>query len=201
MVKAGNMVRENDTTLVTVVQLSPVHVTFGIPEQVLPEVQRLNAQEVLTVEASIGDGAPLEGRLDFIDNTVDAATGTIRLKAVFSNIDKALWPGQFVGVRLRLRTEKDRTLVSDSAIQNGLDGKYVWLVKNGIANMTPVTVLRTYKPAKGQEQAVIGSGIGPGDVVVSEGQLRLTPGARVTLLNSLPMLSSQPSTAETKPAP
>jgi multidrug efflux system membrane fusion protein len=201
MVKAGNMVREKDTTLVTVVQLSPVHVTFGIPEQVLPEVQRLNAQEVLTVEASIGDGAPLEGRLDFIDNTVDATTGTIRLKAVFSNIDKALWPGQFVGVRLRLRTEKDRTLVSDSAIQNGLDGKYVWLVKNGIANMTPVTVLRTYKPAKGQEQAVIGSGIGPGDVVVSEGQLRLTPGARVTLLNSLPMLSSQPSTAETKPAP
>jgi multidrug efflux system membrane fusion protein len=199
MVKAGNMVRESDTTLVTVLQLSPIHVTFGIPEQVLPEVQRLNARGPLTVEASNGDGAPLEGQLDFIDNTVDATTGTIRLKAAFPNTDNALWPGQFVNVRVRLRVEKDKTLVPDSSIQNGLDGKYVWLAKAGIANMVPVTVLRTYKPEKGPEQAIVGSGIRPGDTIVSEGQLRLTPGAHIALLNapSEPRLSS----TETNPAP
>jgi multidrug efflux system membrane fusion protein len=76
------------------------------------------------VEASIGDGPPLAGQLDFIDNTVDATTGTIRLKAAFPNTDKALWPGQFVNVRLRLRIDKDKILVPDSSIQNGLDGKY-----------------------------------------------------------------------------
>ena len=199
MVKAGNMVRESDTTLVTVLQLSPIHVTFGIPEQVLPEVQRLNAHGPLIVEASNGDGAPLEGQLDFIDNTVDATTGTIRLKAAFPNTDNALWPGQFVNVRVRLRVEKDKTLVPDSSIQNGLDGKYVWLAKAGIATMVPVTVLRTYKPEKGPEQAIVDSGIRPGDTIVSEGQLRLTPGAHIALLNapSEPQLSS----AETKPAP
>jgi multidrug efflux system membrane fusion protein len=199
MVKAGNMVRESDTTLVTVLQLSPIHVTFGIPEQVLPEVQRLNAHGPLTVEASNGDGTPLEGQLDFIDNTVDATTGTIRLKAAFPNTDNALWPGQFVNVRVRLRVEKDKTLVPDSSIQNGLDGKYVWLAKAGIANMVPVTVLRTYKPEKGPEQAIVGSGIRPGDTIVSEGQLRLTPGAHIALLNapSEPQLSG----TETKPAP
>jgi multidrug efflux system membrane fusion protein len=199
MVKAGNMVRESDTTLVTVLQLSPIHVTFGIPEQVLPEVQRLNAHGPLIVEASNGDGAPLEGQLDFIDNTVDATTGTIRLKAAFPNTDNALWPGQFVNVRVRLRVEKDKTLVPDSSIQNGLDGKYVWLAKAGIANMVPVTVLRTYKPEKGLEQAVVGSGIRPGDTIVSEGQLRLTPGARVALLNA--PSEQRLSSTETKPAP
>ena len=199
MVKAGNMVRESDTTLVTVLQLSPIHVTFGIPEQVLPEVQRLSAQGPLTVEASNGNGAPLQGQLDFIDNTVDATTGTIRLKAAFPNTDNALWPGQFVNVRVRLRVEKDKTLVPDSSIQNGLDGKYVWLAKAGIANMVPVTVLRTYKPEEGPEQAIVGSGIRPGDTIVSEGQLRLTPGAHIALLNapSEPRLSS----TGTKPAP
>jgi len=199
MVKAGNMVRESDTTLVTVLQLSPIHVTFGIPEQVLSEVQRLNAHGPLIVEASNGDGAPLEGQLDFIDNAVDATTGTIRLKATFTNTDNALWPGQFVNVRVRLRVEKDKTIVPDSSIQNGLDGKYVWLAKAGIANMVPVTVLRTYKPEKGPEQAIVGSGIRPGDTIVSEGQLRLTPGAHIALLNA----PSEPraSSTETKPAP
>ena len=141
----------------------------------------------------------MQGQLDFIDNTVDATTGTIRLKAAFPNTDNALWPGQFVNVRVRLRVEKDKTLVPDSSIQNGLDGKYVWLAKAGIANMVPVTVLRTYKPEKGPEQAIVGSGIRPGDTIVSEGQLRLTPGAHIALLNAPaePRLSS----TETKPAP
>ncbi|HEX3473271.1 MAG TPA: efflux RND transporter periplasmic adaptor subunit, partial [Silvibacterium sp.] len=181
LVKAGNMVRDNDTTLVTVLQLAPIQVVFGIPEQNLSEVQRLNAGGQLTVEASNGDGSVIEGRLVFIDNTVDAATGTIRLKAVFSNTDNALWPGEFVNARLRLRMEKARTLVPESAIQNGQDGKYVWLVRSGIATVAPVTVLRTYELPGGPDLAVIGSGINPGDMIVTEGQLRLTAGARISL--------------------
>lgn len=184
MVKAGNVVREDDTTLVTILQLSPINVTFGIPEQVLPEVQRLNARGPLTVEASNGDGSKVEGHLVFVDNTVDATTGTIRLKAIFPNTGRELWPGQFVHVQLRLRMEKGRIVLPQSAIQDGLDGKYAWVVKSGVAEMVPVSVSRTYKPEGRPEQAIVGSSIHPGDMVVSEGQLRLTPGARVLLLNA-----------------
>jgi membrane fusion protein, multidrug efflux system len=199
MLKAGNMVRDNDTTLVTLLQLAPIHVTFGVPEQILPEVQRLNGAGRLTVEASNGDGGAFEGRLVFIDNTVDATTGTIRLKASFPNTDGALWPGQFVNVRLRLQMEKGRTLVPETSIQEGLDGKYVWLVKAGTATVAPVTVLRTYQPENGPEQAILGSGISPGDTVVTEGQLRLTPGAKVALLDTPRKQPSQLLSHNTKP--
>ncbi len=184
MVNAGNMIRDNDTTLVTLLQLAPIQVTFGIPEQSLPEVRRLNDGGSLTVEVSNGNGPTLSGHLVFIDNTVDATTGTIRLKAVFPNADNALWPGEFVNIRLRLQVEKARTLVPESAIQNGLNGKYVWLVRSGTVSVAPVDVVRSYKPSSGSTQAVIGSGINPGDTVVTEGQLRLTAGARISLLDT-----------------
>jgi membrane fusion protein, multidrug efflux system len=200
MVKTGNMVRENDTTLVTLLQLSPIYVAFGIPEQIFPEVQRLNAGGHLTVEVSNGDGSKFEGHLAFIDNTVDATTGTIKLKATFPNIDNALWPGQFVTVRVRLRIEPGRTLVPATAIQDGLDGKYVWRVRSNIATLAPVTVLRTYKSQNGPEQAVIGGGIVPGDTVVTEGQLRLTPGSRITTLDMPRKDASLPSLNNTRPA-
>lgn len=187
LVKAGNIVRDNDTTLVTLLQLSPVTVSFGVPEQVLAEVQRLSRQGSLTVEASTSGGASLQGSLVFIDNTVDTTTGTIRLKATFSNTDNALWPGEFVNVRLRLRMENGRMVVPAAAVQDGLDGKYVWLIQSGIATTAPVTILRTYRPVNGPEQAIIASGIHPRDAVVTEGQLRLTPNARVLLLNAAPI--------------
>lgn len=188
MVKAGNMVRDNDTTLVTLLQLAPIYVTFGIPEQSLPEVRHLNAAGQLIVKASTdattAGSFATEGHLAFIDNTVNSTTGTIRLKAVFPNTDNALWPGEFVNVRLRLGVETGRTVVPESSIQEGLDGKYVWLVKSGIASTAPVTLLRTYRPPTGPEQASIRGGIKPGDTVVTEGQLRLTPGATVALLDT-----------------
>ncbi len=197
-VKAGNVVRDSDATLVTLLQISPIYVTFGIPEQSLPEVQRLNAKGELTVEATNGDGATYTGGLSFIDNTVDAATGTIKLKAMFPNAGRELWPGQFVNVRLRLRVDHGRTVVPGTAIQEGLDGKYVWLVQSGIATTRPVTVVRTYKPEGSSsenesEEAVIGNGLGPGATVVTEGQLRLTSGARVTVLDAPQQAPSRPS--------
>jgi multidrug efflux system membrane fusion protein len=193
MVKAGNIVRDNDTTLLTLLQLAPIHVTFGVPEQVLPELQGRTAGGPLAVEVSNGEGSALEGRLVFIDNTVDRTTGTIRLKAAFPNTNGALWPGQFVNVRVRLGIERGRTLVPETSIQDGQDGKYVWLVKSGIASVAPVTVLRTYRPENGPEQAVVGGGISPGDTVVTEGQLRLTSGARIALLDPLRNQPSPPS--------
>lgn len=186
-VKAGNMVRDNDTTLVTVLQLAPIEVTFGIPEQNLPEVRRLNTAGQLTVTASIGgtntNASAREGHLAFIDNTVDTSTGTIRLKAIFPNADSTLWPGEFANVRLRLRMEPRRIVVPESSIQDGLDGKYVWLVKSGVASIAAVTVQRTYRPPTGPEQAIVGVGIMPGDMVVTEGQLRLTTGATIAILD------------------
>jgi membrane fusion protein, multidrug efflux system len=194
-VKAGNMVRDNDTTLVTLLQLAPIYVTFGIPEQSLPEVRRLNSAGQLTVNASIdgtnGTAPVVEGHLAFVDNTVDAATGTIRLKAVFPNTDNALWPGEFIKVRLRLGVETSKTVVPESSIQDGLDGKYVWLIKSGTASIAPVTVQRIYRSATGAEQAVVGSGIKPGEMVVTEGQLRLTAGATINLLDALPKISPE----------
>ena len=191
LVKAGNMVRDNDTTLVSLVQLAPVYVTFGIPEQSLAEVQRISAGGQMTVGAIIGDGPAVEGRLVFIDNTVDTSTGAIRLKAVFPNSDHLLWPGQFVDVRLRLRVDRARIVVPESAVQDGLDGKFIWLAQSGIASVAPVTVVRTFKPQSGPEEAIVGSGIKPGDLVITEGQLRLTAGARISLLNAPAARSQQ----------
>ena len=194
-VKVGNMVRDNDTTLVTLLQLAPIYVTFGIPEQSLPEVRRLNAAGQLTVNVSIdgtnGTSSVVEGHLAFVDNTVDATTGTIRLEAVFSNNDNALWPGEFVKVRLRLGVETSKTVVPESSIQDGLDGKYVWLIKSGTASIAPVTVQRIYRSPTGAEQAVVGSGIKPGEMVVTEGQLRLTAGATINLLDALPNIAPE----------
>jgi membrane fusion protein, multidrug efflux system len=186
-VKAGNVVRENDTTLVTLLQLAPIHVTFGIPEQALADVQRLSAQGPLEVEAGTGAGTMAQGRLDFIDNQIDAATGTIRLKASFPNADGALWPGEFVNVRLRLRVENGKLVVPESAMQQGVDGRYVWRVEADLATIVPVTVERTYKQqaANGSVTSLTvlgGGGLQPHDAVVTEGQLRLTPGARVTTI-------------------
>lgn len=190
LVKMGNLVRDNDTTLVTLLQLAPIYATFGIPEQSLPEVQRLNAQGPLNVEAYSGDGARMEGHLAFIDNAVDATTGAVRMKAIFSNFDGALWPGEFIHVRVRLRTDLSQTVVPDSCIQNGLNGSYVWVIRGSRATMTPVSVQRVYAPQGEPGLAVIAGGIRPGEIVVTEGQLRITVGAKVSILN----------TSTTKPA-
>jgi len=190
-VKAGNVVLQNDTTLVTLLQLAPIRVTFGVQEQALAEVQRLSATGPLEVEAGNGDGSPAKGRLDFIDNSVDPTTGTVRLKATFSNVDHPLWPGEFVNVRLRLKVDPHQIVIPQSAVQQGLDGRYAWRVQSNVATMVPVTVLRTYRPPTSSSQAaseiaVLGSGLNPGDMIVTEGQLRLTPGARVSLLGPPP---------------
>jgi membrane fusion protein, multidrug efflux system len=181
-VKAGNLVKDNDTTLVTVLQMSPIYVSFGLPEQTLNAVRAYAANHPLEVQSVNGEGKSEAGTLRFIDNTVDATTGTIKLKASFPNVGRSLWPGEFVNVQARLNVEHDRILVPSRTIQTGPQGKYVWVMQGDTASMRPVDVLRLYQPPNQSEQAVIGNGLKPGEMVISEGQLRLMPGAKVRLL-------------------
>lgn len=185
-VKAGNLIKDNDAALVTLLQISPINVSFGVPEQLLPQVQKYNAAHPLLVTASSDGGQnTATGALRFIDSSVDNTTGTIKLKAEFPNSDHALWPGQFVNVQARLNMEHNRILVPSRTIQTGPQGKYVWVMNSGdnTVAMRPVTVLRNYTPEKATEESVIGAGLQPGEMVVSEGQMRLAPGAKVRLLD------------------
>jgi multidrug efflux system membrane fusion protein len=179
-IQEGNLVKANDTiSLVVVNQVVPVSVSFSVPEQQLPDVRRYQADGELKVAAAFanGSGAPIPGRLSFVDNTTDVTTGTIRLKAEFANTDHALWPGQFVNVALTLTSQKDAIVVPSTAIQNGPNGQYVFVVK---ADRT--VDLRDVKVARSEGNVtVIASGLMPGDTVVTIGQLRLAPGVKVAL--------------------
>jgi multidrug efflux system membrane fusion protein len=184
-VKTGSLARENDTTLVTILQVTPVYVSFSLPENLLAEVRKYNATRPLPVMATTADGATATGALKFIDNSVDATTGTIKLKASFENTARKLWPGQFVNVRAQLGLEHGRIVVPARTLQTGPKGKYVWVKKDdSTVEMREVQVLRTFAGTSAGEQAVIGSGLRPGEMVISEGQMRLMPGAHVRLLGS-----------------
>jgi multidrug efflux system membrane fusion protein len=165
--------------------VTPVYVSFSVPENMLAEVRKYNASHPLQVSATTADGVTTTGTLRFIDSSVDATTGTIRLKAAFENAQRKLWPGQFVDVRARLGMEQNRIVVPARTIQTGPRGKYVWLKKDdGSVEMRDVQVLRNYTAPSGGEQAVIASGLRSGEMVISEGQMRLMPGAHVRLLGS-----------------
>lgn len=184
-VKAGNIAKENDTTLVTLLQTSPVYVTFSVPENALAQIREFTRRQPLNVTAAPANGAASTGVLRFIDSAVDATTGTIKLKASFDNRARNLWPGQFVNVRARLSLEHDRILVPSQTVQTGPNGKYVWLMQpDHTVAMRPVEVLRNYIEPGSPELAVIGSGLQAGDAVVVEGQSRLMPGARVHVMAS-----------------
>jgi multidrug efflux system membrane fusion protein len=182
-VKPGNLIKDNDVALVTLLEISPIEVSFGVPEELLPEVQKYNAQHPLQIEASSG-GITSVGKLVFIDNSVDATTGTIKLKAKFDNAAHALWPGQFVDIKARLNLERGRVVVPSRTIETGPQGKFVWVMgaDGSSVSIRPVNVERIFKPSKGAEISVISSGVKPGEMVISEGQMRLMPGAKVKVL-------------------
>jgi multidrug efflux system membrane fusion protein len=186
MVHEGNLVKANDkdSVLVVINQLTPIYVTFAVPEQELPAVQRHLAAGQLSVEAAIPQSAepPEQGVLSFVDNTVDRATGTIRLKATFANPDRRLWPGQFVNVVLTLAAQPDAIVVPSQAVQTGQNGTYVYVVRaDRTAEVRPVVVAR-----QREGEAVIQQGLQPGETVVTDGQLRLTSGSQVEVKGSGP---------------
>jgi membrane fusion protein, multidrug efflux system len=180
MVNAGNLVRANDQLpLVTINQLTPAYVSFGLPEPMLPDLRRYMARGSLRVEArpTNGDGPLAVGTVTFIDNAVDQTTGTIKVKATFPNADRQLWPGQFVNVVVRLMTETAALVVPSLAVQTGPDGSYVYLVKEDqTVDLRPVTVARVVGA-----DTVIKDGLAPGDTVVTDGHLRLIPGSRISV--------------------
>ncbi len=180
MIQQGNLVKANDTNaLVVINQVRPIYASFSVPEQDLEAVRRYNADGELKVTAAVPNSThpPLGGKLSFIDNTTDVATGTIRLKAEFPNVDKALWPGQFVDVVLTLTQQKDAIVMPASAVQSGPNGQYVFVVKpDRSVELRDVKIARTEG-----DDAVVASGVVPGDTVVTAGQLRLAPGIKVKL--------------------
>ena len=178
LVNEGNLVRVNDgSPLVIINQINPINVTFAVPEQHLADLKRHMASGKLHVDATFqsDENRPEQGFLAFVDNAVDRSTGTIKLKAEFTNRERRLWPGQFVNVALTLATQSDAVVVPAEVIQVGPEGQQVFVVKEDKrVEMRLVTVGRT----QGGE-AVIAKGLTAGEIVVREGQFLLGPGSRV----------------------
>jgi multidrug efflux system membrane fusion protein len=180
MVHAGNLVRANDQTpLVVINQVTPVFVSFGIPETLLPALRRYMAERTLQVDAAPPNdpAPPATGRITFVDNAVDQTTGTIRIKATFPNENTRLWPGQFVNVSVRLASDSNAIVVPSLAVQAGPEGQFVYVVKSDqTVEMRPVVVSRS----AGRE-TILNSGVKPGEIVVIDGHLRLVPGSRISI--------------------
>ncbi|HUD71895.1 MAG TPA: efflux RND transporter periplasmic adaptor subunit [Dongiaceae bacterium] len=179
-VHAGNLVKENgDTPLVVINQVRPIYVAFSVPEENLGAIRAGQAQESLAVLArsSGATGDPLAGKLTFIDNAVDRATGTLRLKATFPNVDRGLWPGEFVEVGLRMETRRGAVLVPTRAVQTGQQGAFVFVVGADDTVAARAVVTGPLLDAS----TVIEKGVAAGDRVVTDGQLRLVEGTKVAV--------------------
>lgn len=200
-VHTGDLIRANDTNpMVVINEMTPIYVTFSVPGRYLQDIHRYQSQKPLAVEATgqpsvppgaqpaapsasapdipvqVASGPTERGTVSFIDNAVDPSTDTIKLKATFPNTDRMLWPGLFMRITLFMTTEQHAIVVPMSAVQASQNGSYVYVVKaDQTVEMRPVTIQRQ----QGQEM-VIAKGLTPGEVVVTDGQLRLTPGARVS---------------------
>ncbi len=195
-VDEGDIVRANDAaTLVSINQVSPIYVTFGVPQQYLAAINRYRASGSLAVRVTppgIDEKAEL-GELSFVDNTVDSATGTIRLKATFKNADHRLWPGQFANVSVTL-AEPEVLTVASAAIQTSQTGQHVYVVSaERLAELRPVVVERTYEGL-----AVITKGLKEGETVVIDGQLRVVPGRPVEIKQPASATGEAPTKAKSE---
>ncbi len=175
LVKQDNLVKANDVDLVTIHQIQPVNVAFGITENYLPEIRARGGKLTVTATVPNTQVAPSSGTVAFVDNMVDRTTGTIRLKAVFPNADTRLWPGQFVEVSMRLDERANAVIVPGNAVQVGQAGSFVYVVRGD-----RTVELRPIKTgARIDRMLVVEDGLQAGETVVTEGQIRLAPGMRV----------------------
>lgn len=182
MIKEGNLIKENDTMpLVTILQVTPVYVSYAVPERWIEEIRTyMRGRGLAVIAMPEGSQRSETGVLESIDNSVDPTTGTIRLKAKFTNKNLSLWPGGFANVIMTLRTEQDALVVPAQAVQNRQEGPYVWIAKSDMtAELRPVKVSRSQG-----DLAVIASGVQTGEKVITEGQLRVTPGAKLIVSSS-----------------
>jgi membrane fusion protein, multidrug efflux system len=176
MVKIGNVVRQADAAaLATINQISPIYVSFTVPQRSFPDAKAAFAAETAGIEAMIpGSNARTSGQVTMYDNTVDTATGMMTLRATMPNTEEILWPGMLVNTQLTLRTEK-RVVIPATALQLSQAGSFVFVVKDDVATVRPIKVERTV-----DGQSVIESGLAEGDAVVTDGQLLLSNGTKVT---------------------
>lgn len=181
LLRAGNLVRASSgAPLVVINQMAPILVRFAVPATYLGDIRRQGGREMPVTAVPVGDDVANEvGALTFLDNAVDTLTGTVQLKARFPNRSGALWPGALVRVVLELDVERDALVVPLTAVVNGQRGSVVYVVDStGAAHVRPVTVERT-----GDSTVVLHAGVEPGEVVVTDGQLRLTDGTLVQVKN------------------
>jgi len=184
---AGNVVKAPDDTLLTLNRIHPIYVVFAVPEQYLPEIQKQRRGKTLKVSVTYQNMTvtPPQGELTFVDNSVDTTTGTIQLKATFSNEDDALWPGQFVNVTLTLSELTDAVVVPSQALQVGQNGQFVYVVKaDQKVEMRPVKTGISFDGG-----VVVETGLKAGETVVTDGQLRLAPNTKVSIKNADPAAS------------
>jgi membrane fusion protein, multidrug efflux system len=172
----GNLIKANaDTAMVTINQIIPIKVSFAVPGKNLPEIKKYQAVGSLKVLIPVSEGEPQTGTFSFLDNTVDPTTGTIRLKAEFANKDRALWPGEYVNVRLILTARQDAVVVPSAAIQIGQKGAHIYVVKPDMTVEDRQVTTGTVTDG----ETVIESGIQAGEQVVTDGQQQLTDGTKV----------------------
>jgi len=193
-VNAGVIVKANDTLLTTLNRIAPVYARFSVPEKYLSDVQRYRAAGDVQVKVSPSSdfkGEVRTGKLVFIDNSVDANTGMIQLKAEFPNADRFLWPGQYVNVALQLTVQRASVVVPSQAVQTGEKGSFLLVVKPDMtAEMRPVVVDRSVG-----EEAVIAKGMTAGETVVTDGHLKVRPGSRVEIRDNLGASASKPGSS------
>lgn len=175
----GNLIKANDKSIVTIYQVKPIYVSFMVPQAQLAAIREHMAAGRLKVTATPEGVRGAEGTLVFIDNGIDPATGTIRLKAAFNNGGGRLVPGQFVNVSMVLTTEKDALTIPSHAVMNGQKGEFVFLVKNGLVEMRLVTIRRAFG-----DDVLIEKGLEAGDTVVTDGQIQAVPGGPVKVTES-----------------
>jgi multidrug efflux system membrane fusion protein len=184
LINLGNLVKANDTPyLVQLNQITPIYVTFSVPEANLNDVRRYyNSGRLKVFAYSKGESAnPTVGRLTFIDNGVDTTTGAFKLKGTFQNKDRRLWPGEFVDIALELAMQRNAVVVPTKAIQTGQQGEYVYVVRNdSTAESRPVKTSGAY-----QNLTLVSEGLKPGERVIVDGQLRVSPNARVTVQSTV----------------
>ena len=182
LIHRGAIVKAEDVNLLTIHQIIPIYVTFSIPEQYLLDIKKFMALGTLRVEAVVprNEERVEKGAITFIDNTIDSSTGTIRLKGTFENRERRLWPGQFVNTVLTLTSESNVVVIPSQAIQTGQEGQYVFVVKQDLTiESRSVVVGQT-----ADDETVVHKGLHADEKVVTDGQLRLRPGAKVEIKNS-----------------
>ncbi len=180
LINVGNYIPVGGASpLMTINQVKPIKVQFNAPEKDLPHITLARSKEPLKVIAYL-QGAPIEGQLSLIDNQVNTGTGMILLEAVFPNEDMHLWPGEFVDVRIILEIKKNATMIPAQAVLLGQDGPYIYVLnENRTAELRPVT-----PGLKEGSMVVIEKGVSPGETVIVEGQINLSPGSAVTIRNN-----------------